>query len=41
MKHQWKFIVVLIAGVISLIFEFGLHASTLFSCFYSICNANS
>lgn len=30
MKHQWKFIVVLIAGVISLIFEFGLHASTLF-----------
>ncbi len=30
MKRQWKFIVVLIAGVISLIFEFGLHASTLF-----------
>lgn len=30
MKRQWKFIIVLIAGVISLIFEFGLHASTLF-----------
>ncbi|TLQ19595.1 heavy metal translocating P-type ATPase [Lactobacillus helveticus] len=30
MKRQWKFIFVLIAGVISLIFEFGLHASTLF-----------
>lgn len=30
MKRQWKFIVVLIAGVISLIFEFGLHASTIF-----------
>ena len=30
MKRQWKFIVVIIAGVISLIFEFGLHASTLF-----------
>lgn len=31
MKRQWKFIVVLIAGVISLIFEFGLHISTLFT----------
>lgn len=31
MKRQWKFIVVLIAGVISLILEFGMHASTLFT----------
>ena len=31
MKRQWKFIVVLIAGVISLFFEFGVHASTLFT----------
>ncbi len=31
MKHQWKFIVVLIAGVISLILEFGMHAPTLFT----------
>lgn len=28
---KWKFIVVLIAGVISLFFEFGIHASTLFT----------
>lgn len=31
MKRHWKFIVVLIAGVISLFFEFGIHASTLFT----------
>lgn len=31
MKRQWKFIVVLIAGVISLILEFGIHAPTLFT----------
>ena len=31
MKRQWKFIVVLIAGVISLFLEFGMHASTLFT----------
>lgn len=31
MKRQWKFIVVLIAGVISLILEFGMHAPTLFT----------
>jgi heavy metal translocating P-type ATPase len=31
MKRQWKFMVVLIAGVISLFFEFGIHASTLFT----------
>ncbi len=31
MKRHWKFIVVLIAGVISLLFEFGIHASTLFT----------
>ncbi|QQP28494.1 heavy metal translocating P-type ATPase [Lactobacillus ultunensis] len=31
MKRQWKFVVVLIAGVISLILEFGLHTSTLFT----------
>lgn len=31
MKRHWKFIVVLIAGVISLVFEFGIHASTLFT----------
>ena len=30
MKRHWKFIVVLIAGVISLFFEFGIRASTLF-----------
>ena len=31
MKRHWKFIVVLIAGVISLFFEFGIRASTLFT----------
>ena len=31
MKRQWKFFVVLIAGVISLFLEFGMHASTLFT----------
>ena len=31
MKRQWKFFVVLIAGVISLFSEFGMHASTLFT----------
>ena len=31
MKRQWKFIVVLIAGVISLILAFGIHAPTLFT----------
>ena len=31
MKRHWKFIVVLIAGIISLFFEFGIHASTLFT----------
>lgn len=31
MKRHWKFIVVLIVGVISLFFEFGIHASTLFT----------
>lgn len=31
MKRQWKFMVVLIAGVISLFFEFGIHTSTLFT----------
>ena len=31
MKRHWKFIVVLIAGVISLFFEFGIHTSTLFT----------
>ena len=31
MKRHWQFIVVLIAGVISLFFEFGIHASTLFT----------
>ena len=31
MKRHWKFIVVLIAGVINLFFEFGIHASTLFT----------
>lgn len=31
MKRQWKFMVVLIVGVISLFFEFGIHASTLFT----------
>lgn len=31
MKRQWKFIVVLIAGVISLILEFDMHAPTLFT----------
>lgn len=31
MKRHWKFIVVLIAGVISLFFEFGIRTSTLFT----------
>ncbi len=31
MKRHWKFIVVLIAGVISLFFEFGIRASTSFT----------
>ena len=31
MKRHWKFIVVLIAGVISLFFVFGIRASTLFT----------
>ena len=32
MKRQWKFIVVLIAGVISLFLEFGMHASKSWIC---------